>query len=82
MGSANVPAAKPNKEFGMLNQLLDLNDSSPPPAVMFSAGYILACATPTCALAATNAISLERTSGLRLTIEAGRPVERFSVIAN
>src|SRR5260221_1121736 len=82
MGCAIEPAAKPNKEFGTSNQLLALNVSHPPPAVMFNAGYIFACATPTCALAATSAISLERTSGRRLTNDAGKPVEKFSVIEN
>jgi len=66
---------------GILNQLLALNASKPPPAVMLSAGYIFACAIPTLALIALSDISAERTSGLRLTIAAGRPVERESVIA-
>jgi hypothetical protein len=39
----------------MLNQLLALKDSSPTPAVRLMAGYILACAMPTCALAYTIA---------------------------
>src|SRR6266496_4610459 len=82
IGSAIVPAARPNNELGILNQLLALNDSKPLPAVKVNAGYIFACATPTCAVAAINAISFERTSGLRLTTDAGKPVERLSATAN
>src|SRR5688572_12554221 len=77
-----VPAAKPNNELGMLNQLLALNDSNPPPAVIFKAGYILACEIPTCAFAICNASSSERTSGLRLTIDTGKPAESSFATAN
>ncbi|MNR11839.1 hypothetical protein D3C85_1281580 [compost metagenome] len=74
MGCATDPATIPNKEPGMLNQLLALKELSPPFAVMLSDGYMFACAMPTDSLLARSAYSLAFTSGRLFSKATGYPV--------
>ena len=71
----------PNKEAGILNQLLVSKEFNPPCAVILKAGYKSAFVIPTLALAVFKANSALFTSGLLLTTEDGIPIlVLFSIV--
>ena len=57
------PAAAANSDAGILNQLLALNELSPPETVMDKDGYICAFEIPAFAFAMVSSSSLVLTSG-------------------
>src|SRR5690606_41980466 len=69
------PATAPNRDAGILNQLLLMNELTPPWAVITSEGYMLARAWRVCASAIRTLNSAARTSGLLLSRAAGTPAD-------
>src|SRR6188768_3199664 len=73
------PATAPNRDAGILNQLLALKELSPPAAVIVNEGYIFAFAMPVLALAMLSCNSWAFTSGRLATRAEATPADKSSV---